>query len=387
MTPGKYYDSHGLFIQIYPSGAKCWQQRLSIRGRRRTLGLGGFPVVSLARARATALENKRIVHAGGDPLALKRRAAVPTFAEAATVVLEHHRPTWTNAKHADDWIASLERYAMPRLGARLVSDIEARDVLTVLLPIWHTRAETARRVRQRIGAVMLWAMAQGHRADNPAGEAIAGALPKNGKPKTHRRALPYAEVAGAITRVRQSEALPATKLLFEFLVLTAGRSLEVRGADWSEIDFSGSTWTVPASRMKARHAHRVPLSDRALEVLAEARELGDGRGLVFPGTRSGRPLSDMTISKLLRELGIPAVPHGFRSSFRDWAAESTRFESDVVEAALAHRNPNKVESAYKRTDLFDLRRKLMQAWASYLALESLEPADVVSLDAHREAVR
>ena len=387
MTPGKYYDSHGLFIQIFPSSAKCWQQRLTIRGRRRTLGLGGFPVVSLAMAREAALDNKRIVHAGGDPLALKRQVAVPTFAEAAAVVLEHHRPTWTNAKHADDWIASLERYAMPRIGVRPVSDIEARDVLNVLLPIWHTRAETARRVRQRIGAVMLWAMAQGHRADNPAGEAIAGALPKNGNSKTHRRALPYAEVAGAVTVVCQSEALPATKLLFQFLVLTAGRSLEVRGADWSEIDFSESTWTLPASRMKARHAHRVPLSDRALEVLAEARELGDGRGLVFPGTRRGRPLSDMTISKLLRELGIPAVPHGFRSSFRDWAAERTSFPSDVVEAALAHRNPNKVESAYKRTDLFVLRRKLMQAWASYLALENLELAAVVSLDAHREAAR
>ena len=182
---------------------------------------------------------------------------------------------------------------------------------TIQWLLFPSRAETARRVRQRIGAVMLWAMAQGHRADNPAGEAIAGALPKNGKPKTHRRVLPYAKVAGAIMRVRQSDALPATKLLFEFLVLTAGCSLEVRGADWSEIDFSGSTWTVPASCMKARHAHRVPLSDRVLEVLAEARELADGRGLVFPGTRSGRPLSD--ISKLLRELGIPAVVSRFLS--------------------------------------------------------------------------
>ena len=200
-------------------------------------------------------------------------------------------------------------------------------------PIWHDKRETARRVRQRIGAIMKWAIAQGHRQDNPAGEAIAAALPRNGAVRKHMAALPHDEVAGALAKVRASAAGASTKLAFEFLVLTAARSREVRLATWDEIDLAAAVWTMPAERMKANREHRVPLCDRAVEILNDARAFSDGSRLVFPSPRR-KALSDMTLSKLVKEQGIPAVPHGFRSSFRDWAAERTNHSREVVEAAL-----------------------------------------------------
>ena len=386
--PGRYGDGrggHGLRLVVTPTGARCWIQRLVIRGKRCQLGLGGYPLVTLAEARNKAFENHKLARAGGDPLALKRRADVPTFAESAARVHEIHRPGWRNPKHAAQWIAALREYAFPRIGERPVSDVTAQDVMAVLLPIWHSRAETAKRVRQRIGAVMKWAIAEGHRLDNPAGEILTAALPRNngnGGPR-HHRALPYGEVAGALATVRASGAGMSTRLAFEFLVLTAARSGEVRLATWDEIDMDAATWTVPGERMKAGREHRVPLSDRALAILDEARVLRDATNLAFPGTRRG-PLSDMTLSKLLRDLGIDAVPHGFRSSFRDWAGECTNFPREVCETALAHVNPNKVEAAYARSDLFEKRRELMEWWARFL---NPAPADVVILDARRGAVR
>ena len=373
--PGRYFDAGtpGLHVFAQKRRTKAGEdslsasfvQRLTIHGVRRDIGIGSPRWMTLTEARAAAMSNYRIARKGGDPLADKRKTKMPTFAEAAAVVLEHHRPTWSNAKHADDWIASLQRYVFPRLGKRTVDSITTSDVLTVLLPIWHTRAETARRVRQRIGTVMLWAVAQGHRPDNPAGETIAGALPRNNGAKQHHRALPHSQVAEAIATVRGSKALLQTKSLFEFAVLTAARSLEARAAEWSECDLDARTWTVPASRMKARIEHRVPLCDRAVEILREAREFGDGGSLVFPGARGGRPLSDMTLTKLFRETGIPATLHGFRSSFRDWCGDSGQ-SREVAEAALAHRIPNRTEAAYMRSDLFDRRRDLMSAWARYI---------------------
>ena len=229
----------------------------------------------------------------------------------------------------------------------------------------HEKPETAQRVRQRIKAVLQYAVALGHRLDNPASEALNAILPRNGGAKRHHRALPYREVAAAVETIRASRAGMAVKLAFEFLILTAARSGEVRLATWTEID--GATWTVPAARMKARRDHRVPLCDRALAVLAEARVLADSSGLIFPGAQEGKPLSDMTISKLMRELGLDAVPHGFRSSFRDWAVECTNAPHAVMEAALARTVPNKTEAAYNRTDLFERRRALMEQWAAYLA--------------------
>ena len=237
--------------------------------------------------------------------------------------------------------------------------------MACIVPIWHTRPETARRVRQRIGAVMRWAIAQGFRADNPAGDAIAAALPSNSGRRQHHRALPHVEVARSIATIRASAAHPTTVLAFEFLVLTACRSGEVRGARWDEVDLASATWTIPSFRMKSAREHRVPLPPRASEVLAEARRFRDRSGLVFPSA-TGLQLSDATLSKLLRENGIPAVPHGYRSSFRDWAAELTDVPREICELALAHVNKDRVEAAYRRSDLFDRRRDLMEQWAEYL---------------------
>ena len=239
--------------------------------------------------------------------------------------------------------------------------------MAVLEPIWNEKRETARRVKQRISAICRWAVAQGHRTDDPAGIVIDAALPRNGVERRHMPALPYDEVADCLAKVKASKrASAASKLALEFLVLTAARSSEVRKATWNEIDIEGAVWTLPAERMKANREHRVPLSGRALDVLYDAGELSEGSGLVFPGSRRGRPLSENTHAKLLRELGFDAVTHGFRSSFRDWASEQTHTPHAVMEAALAHTIRNKAEAAYARSDLFEKRRLLMEAWATYL---------------------
>ena len=247
-------------------------------------------------------------------------------------MLEQKRAGWRNPKHAQDWPASLERHAFPRIGERLVSEITRADVLAVLQPLWHAKPETARRVRQRINAVMQWVVAMDFRTDNPC-DLVGATLGRHRNVVRHMPALPHAEVAAAIATVRASRATAAAKLAFEFLVLTAARSGEVRLAQWTEIDPAAAVWTVPAERTKANREHRVPLSPCAIEILDAARALADGGGLVFPSPR-GKPLSDMTLSKLLKEQGIEAVPHGFRSSFRDWAAEATNHPREAAEAAL-----------------------------------------------------
>ena len=369
--PGVYGDQHGLRLRVYESRkrksiSKHWIWRGTVNGVRRDVGLGAFPYVSLAEARQKAFEHRKISWAGGDPVALKRRPDVPTFAEAFETVIGIHREGWKDAgKSEKQWRASLRDYAMPRLGRRRVDQITTADVMAVLIPHWHTKNETMRRVRQRIGAVMKWAVAQGYRGDNPAGDAISAALPKNGSVRRHQRALPFGEVGAALAKVRTSGAHGLTALAFEFLVLTACRSGEVRLATWDEVDLESATWTVPANRMKAKRGHRVPLSARALQILEEARAFEDGSGLVFPSPRA-RAISDNTISKLLRELAIEAVPHGFRSSFRDWAAECSDAPREVCELALAHVNSDRVEAAYRRTDLFERRRVLMEEWAGFV---------------------
>ena len=366
--PGLYLDGLGLSLLVTPTGARCWTQRLTIAGRRRELGLGGYPVVTLAQAREQALANKRLVREGGDPLAEKRKAQVPTFAEAAEAVMALHRPGWRNAKHAAQWETTLRQYVCPRLGGQLVHTITTADVLAVLTPIWHEKPETARRVRQRIGAIMKWAVAQGYRADNPAGDMLGQALGRQAGVTQHMQALPHREVSAAIHAVQDSHSDMSTKLAFEFLVLTAARSGEVRLATWAEIDLEAKVWTIPAERMKAKREHRVPLSDRARDILREVQALVDESGLVFPSSR-GKPLGGKTLWQLLKGLEIAAVPHGFRSSFRDWAQECTNAPRAVMEAALAHTNPDKTEAAYARSDLFERRRTLMDKWAAYLTEE------------------
>ena len=369
--PGRYGDGRGgyglsLLVKPTTSGrlSKTWSQRLRIHGHPVNVGLGAFPVVTLAEAREAALKNRRMVAQGRDP----RSGDIPTFAEAVETVIAIHRPSWrSGSKYEAHWRGSLRKHAVPRLGQKHVNEITTADVMGVLLAddFWNRRRVTARVVRQRIGSVMKWAVAQGYREDNPAGDAISAALPRNSVRVRHQRALPHGEVAAALDRVRASQALASTKLALEFLVLTACRSGEVRMARWSEINLKEATWTIPEERTKSGREHRVPLSSGARRVLHQARELGNGTGLVFPGRR-GRPLAETTHSLLLRRFGIRCVPHGMRSSFRDWCAE-TGVRPEVAEAALAHVVKNKVEAAYARTDLLERRRAVMQDWADYVA--------------------
>lgn len=330
------------------------------------MGLGSASLVTLAEARGKALDNRKLARAGGDPLRAKREAkAALTFEEAARKVHEIHRPSWRNAKHAAQFLATLETYTFPRMGNIKVAEVTTADVLAALQPIWLTKPETARRVRQRIGMVMKWAVAQGWRQDNPA-DVIARALPKQDRTQKHRLALPYPEVSDCLNTIKASGAGQSTKQALEFLVLTASRSGEVRLAHWDEFDLDKAEWVISAQRMKAKREHRVPLSGRCLEILQEAKRLDDGSGLVFPGTRYGKPLSDMTLSKLVKELGFKADVHGFRTSFKTWAQERTNSPREVSEAALAHTVKDKAEAAYARSDLFEKRRKLMVRWAEYL---------------------
>ena len=365
--PDKYGDLHGLILRVMPSGSKQWIWRGTVHGKRKDLGLGAFPYVSLSEARQKAFEYRKLSREGGDPSALRSgKRAVPTFKQALERVLEIHSPGWKDGgKSEKQWRASLETYAFPRIGDMRVSDITTADTMNVLLPIWTKKAETARRVRQRIGAVMKWAIAQGYRQDNPAGEALGAALPKNAGNVKHFRAVHYKEAGAAIQTVRESVAGVTTKLLFEFITLCACRSGEARKATWNEIDFETAIWTIPASRMKAGKEHRIPLSDRAVEILREAEAVRQN-DYVFPSP-SGRVLSDGTLTKLARSLEIPGTVHGMRSAFRDWVSEKTSTPHAVAEMALAHTIKNRAEKAYSRSDLLEQRRQLMQDWADYLS--------------------
>ncbi|MCY4156984.1 MAG: integrase arm-type DNA-binding domain-containing protein [Gammaproteobacteria bacterium] len=371
-------DGGGLYLRVHPGGSKHWIQRMTIYGKRRTLGLGGYPVVTLAEARKQALENRRIVWRGGDPRALRRKRSTPDFAAAAEKVIRLREPAWKNGGgSAAIWRASLETYAYPVIGAMPVDKIATADVLEAVEPIWAKKRETAMRLRQRISIIMRWCVAKGYIAHDPAGTAVLEALPKGtGQAKRHFAALPYAEAPGALAKIRRSNAWIGTKLAFEFLILTAARSGEVRLMTWKEIDLFERMWTVPAHRMKAKIEHRVPLADAALAALKQARSISEepmtaqhaGCAWVFPNV-SGQAMSNSTKSKLCRELGIQAVPHGFRSSFRDWAAEQTDTSHAVMEAALAHTIPNAAERAYARSDLLEKRRKLMDHWSMFVTGE------------------
>ena len=367
--PGRYSDGGGLHLFISKKGAKSWVQRITIDGRRHDIGLGGFPTVSLAQARSKAADNREAVAEGRDPLAEKHAPAMPTFGEAAHTVHEANRPRWRNARHVAAWIQTLERHAMPALGDKPLDRIDRAAVLQVLTPIWTTRPETARRVRQRMRTIFRWAMAHGFMENNPAGEAVDGALPPMPKVKAHLRALPYEEVGAALRTVDASQASMSARLCFKFLVITAARSGEARGATWDEIDLAGRVWRIPPERMKAGVEHRVPLSTQALYVLNRASALRDDSGLVFPSPqRRKATMSDMTLTKVLRSVGLAerATVHGFRSSFKNWTLERTDTPWAVSEAALAHTLGNSTEQAYARSDLFERRRALMQLWADYL---------------------
>jgi integrase len=388
VSPGRHHVGvvPGLCLQVRSptstSQRRCrtWVLRIVVAGKRRDIGLGGYPEVGLAQARQRARDVRDTVARGLDPLVQKREAQAKmhterlmatTFERAAHEYLDAHSASWRNAKHAAQWRSTLATYTFPVLGQQLVRDVDRAQVLAVLQPIWQTKTETASRVRGRIEQVISFAVQAGYREDglNPA--RWRGNLDKVlGDPQRitktqHHRAISVAQAPAFMARLASVPGHGARAL--EFAVLTAARSGEVRGATWAEIDLDAAVWTIPAARMKAQREHRVPLSSAALSILRNLPRVvkGQGADIVFCNTKQG-PLSDMTLTAVMRRLGEEAVPHGFRSTFRDWAAEKTNYPNEVCEAALAHTVGDKVEAAYRRGDLFDKRRRLMTDWASYL---------------------
>ena len=364
--PGRYGDggrgSFGLYLRVWhrPNGrvGKSWGQRITINGRRTNLGLGPAAFVSLAEAREKARENARLAYRGEDP----RGDGIPTVAKAAEMVIQLHAKGWKAGSNLPSkWRQTFRDYVNPRIGDKPVGAVTTADVMAVLTPIWTAKPAAARIVRQRLGAVMKWGVAQGFREDNPAGDAITAALPRNGGHK-HHKAVPHAEVGDVIRQVRAGTFQPSARLALEFLILTAARAAEVRGATWDEVH--GDTWIIPASRMKGKREHRVPLSPRVLEVLREARALHGGE-LIFPSGRTGGPLSNSTFFEMLRKLGVAGTVHGFRTSFRTWAAEQPDINRQVAEIALAHQVKG-IEGVYQRSDLLHRRTEVMERWARYL---------------------
>ena len=378
--PGKHGDGRGLFLFVKPTGARSWVLRYQLNGRRRDFGLGAYPEVTLANAREKALEARRLISEGRDPLSERKKTKFLSFMDAASALIESKRSGWKNAKHAAQWSSTLNTYAMPTLGDLDVKVIETADVVAVLKPIWNEKPETASRLRQRVEAVLDYATAVGVRVgDNPARWRghLDHLLPKPSKVRAvkHHPAMAHAEVPAFMASLAMREGVSAHALAFT--ILTAARSGETREMRWAEIDLDNCMWIIPAERMKAAKEHRVPLSDAALKLLGERRDDSD---LVFGSdTKPGKPMSDMSMTAVVRRMKLEDITvHGFRSSFRDWAGETTAFPREVIEAALAHGIKDKAEAAYARSDLFDKRRDLMDAWASVATQRGLG-ANVISI--------
>lgn len=377
--PGRYGDGDGLFLLVGKGGAKSWMVRIQKNGRRRDIGLGSARKVPLKLARERANEVREQVEAGIDPVAERRKVAgIPTFREAAIQVHGEHARGWKNGKHAAQWLSTLESYAFPTFGDRSVADVDAASVRDALAAIWLEKPETARRVRQRIRTVIDWSVAKGYRDGTLAMPVIDKALPKQRTKVRHFAAVPYADMPVFMEALRESESMG--RLALEAVILTAARSGEVRQATWGELNLEAATWTVPSERMKAGREHVVPLSPPAVALFErmKAHRRGDSdAALVFPGMKRGKPLSDMTLTKAMRDMGRTETPHGFRSTFRDWVAEQTTRPADLAEAALAHVIRDKTVAAYQRGSMFEKRRELMVAWAEYC--EGMSGGNVVQI--------
>jgi integrase len=372
ITPGMHGDGGGLYLKVTKSGTKSWIYRFQLNGKRREMGLGDASVVGLAKARQLAADCRETVADGRDPIELRNvevYTSVPTFQELATDHIRQNETGWSNEKHAKRWAATLTKYAYPVIGKLPVNQIVTRHILNILEPIWATKAETAKRVRGRVEAILDRAKVLEYcSGQNPATWRghLSLLLPAKNKiaPVQHHPALPYQDAPAFYAELLERDGGAA--LGFQFMILTAMRTGEVLGAKWQEIE--DDRWVISAERMKARRLHAVPLSDEALNVLNSARKTSTSEYL-FPGYRG--PLSNMAFSAILKRMGRRDItPHGFRSTFRDWAAETTSHPSDVVEMALAHTVANKVEAAYRRGNLFEKRRILMADWAAYLAISA-----------------
>ena len=364
-APGRYGDGEGLFLIVGKGDSASWVVRVQKRGKRRDIGLGSASKVSLSLARTLASEVRAQVEAGIDPVAERRKAeGIPTFRKAAALVHAEHKRNWRNGKHQSQWLQTLETYAFPTIGDLAVSEIEGPAVRDLLAAIWLEKPETARRVRQRVGTVLDWAYSKGYRDSEAPMRSISKGLPRQPKRTGHHAALPYANVPAFLSRLHEKQSWG--RLALEAAILTATRSGEIRGATWAEVDLDAGLWTIPAERMKAGREHVVPLSPAAKRLFQRAAQLQTaGAQFVFHGARSDKPMSDMTLMKVLRDMGEPFTAHGFRSSFRDWVSETTSFAGELAEAALAHAIENKVEAAYRRGNLLEKRRKLMDAWGAY----------------------
>jgi len=394
--PGMYPDGGGLYLRVTPEGAKNWVLRYMLDRRPRWMGLGPLVLYGLQEARAKALDARRKRHEGIDPIEARRAdrarqrldaAKAVTFKQCAEAYINAHRAGWRNRKHSGQWGATLSTYAYPMIGALPVQSIDTALVLKVIEAIWTTKPETASRVRGRLESILDFAKARGYRdGENPARWRghLDNLLPARSKVRKveHHAALPYAELPGFLIALRDQEGTAARAL--EFTILTAARTGESIGATWGEINWTDKVWIIPGTRMKGGKEHRVPLCDRALANLREMKPSDDissaAQQFVFSGGKPGRPLSNMAFLMLLRRMGrADLTTHGFRSSFRDWAAERTNFPSEVAEMALAHVVGSKVEAAYRRGDLFDKRRRLLGAWADFLSKTPVDTAKVVSL--------
>ena len=376
--PGRYADGGGLYLLVAPGGSKSWMLRTVVKGRRCDIGLGSVELVSLADGREEARRLRRIARAGGDPLAERRkeRRPVPSFEDAAKVVHSAHAASFKSDKHRKQWLSSLAE-VFKAFGVKRVDAITSADILAALNPHWLTRPETSRRVLQRVRVVFEWCKAQGYRTDDNPTQGLTKVLPKQRVARGHHAALPYQNLPAFVQALREADAGDVVRLAFEFTILCASRTSETLNAAWTEIDLEAKTWTIPGPRMKAGIEHRVPLSPRCIKILERTKALSDGGPYVFPGRSPKKPLSNMVFLMALRRMERRDVTvHGFRSTFRDWAAERTNVPRAVCEAALAHTLRDKTEAAYNRTDLFDRRRDLMTSWSRFA---TSKPADVVAI--------
>lgn len=379
-APGYYLDGHGLYLQVGPGSARSWVLRYTLNKKTREMGLGSVDTFGLAKARERALHYRQLIADGIDPIAhrqlsrdamAKAASASKTFAECAHEYHTAHADNWKNVKHGDQWINTLTSYAFPKFGQIAVGGVNKSHILAALTPIWKTKAETASRVLQRIRMVLNYAAAKDYSKglDAEFWQQVKLALGANDRARKveHHSSCPYTEVGALLAQVEASGASSLTKLAFEFSILTASRSGEVRGARWSEFDAGYTSWSIPGERMKAGREHRVPLSARAKALLKQVKAARpDNSDLVFPSNKDTH-LSDMVFTQLLRRLGMPFTMHGFRASFRTWGMEATGYPDEMLEFALAHVVGDQTVRAYARSDMVDKRRQLMQDWADYLS--------------------
>jgi integrase len=370
-------DGGGLYLTIAPTGLKTWVLRVVVKGKRCDLGLGSASLVTLAEARDDARRLRKIARAGGDPLAERRheRRHLPSFRAAAEAVHQALSPTFRNPKHASQWLSSLG-YVLTEFGTKRVDAVTTADIMTALEPHWLVRQETSRRVLQRVRKIFEWCKGKGYRVgDNPT-QGVANVMPKQSRIVKHHAALPYAEAPAFVQAVRAADAAEGVKLALELTVLCGMRTSETIRAMPDEFDMTSKTWTVPGARMKNGLEHRVPLTSRALEIVTRAKALANGSPYLFPGRARGRSLSNMAMLMLLRRMKRQDITvHGFRSTFRDWAEEETSHPRAVCEAALAHTLKDKVEAAYRRTDLFNRRRALMEEWERFVTGTAAPPPE------------